>query len=225
MNAIKEFVNTVASPLESKPEFKGLRLFNHLLTKIGGVNGGEAKMIAVFKDFSLKNLKALTSFQIDDLNKRTIKYSDKCKFNVVKVMNQLDANSVKAVWNYMLIIGIKTTRDEELIEFFKSGASGVETKSDISEVEKILSEDNPKLHDFLEETRGTIDQDLKNANSPQELITSLAESGKIAKLLKSFEKGVSDGTLNPEEMSQKLMQNIDKLGVNLGDVKGLLGMM
>lgn len=225
MDVIKEFVSTVASPLEAKPEFKGLRLFNHFLTKIDGVNGGGAKMMAVFKDFSLKNLKALTSYQISDLNKRTIKYSDKCKFNVVKVMNHLDADSVKAVWNYLLIIGIKTTRNEELIEFFKSGASGIETTSDISDVERLLSEDNPKLHDFLTETRGTIDQDLKSANSPQELITSLAESGKIAALLEKFEKGVNDGVLNPEEMSQKLLQNIDKLGVDLGDVKGLLGMM
>lgn len=226
MEVIKEFVSSLSEHVGSKNDFKGIRLYSHLLNSVKEEHTKAVeKNIEIWTSFCSSNKEAILARDSSKLHKRNLKYSEKCKFNLYKVLAELDDESSSAAWDYLVVISVKLVKDNaDFKAAIKQGKTGIKSKktASMSDVQSILLADNPMLEDFMKSTQEKIQEDMDKSNSPQELIASLAASGKMEELLQSFDQGVSSGVISPDKLINTLVSNLPALGIEKSEIANIL---
>jgi hypothetical protein len=189
--SIVSFISDLENTYGAK--YKSISLYNRLLEKTGLVNIGPInKHIACFRNFFAENRTAMEQTNADLFTNSKISYSDKVYVDVKVILK--DKNNAQVIWKHLLTIwGLidPTSQAKKLLqETMKSGGS-----SD-NEIDFLSS--------MIEDVGKTVEENHLDTSNPMSLLTGLAGSGVLPKLINNMQTGMQNGNIDLGKMVSNL---------------------
>jgi hypothetical protein len=174
---------------------KPLLLYDHLIEKTGIIHEEPIKKhIYVFKDFVTKNEDGILSKNIDKINEKMIKYSDKVYIDVYDILEKKDENQ-DCIWQHLLTL---------LALLNPSG----QAKNLLKKEKETKGQEEDFLASLIDKVGQHIDP---TASNPMENMTSLMSSGVFTDLMSSMDQGIGNGSLDMHKLVGSLQTMIGSL--------------
>jgi hypothetical protein len=213
--AICEFVSELNNEFGSS--HKNIALYNRLLEKTGIVNVGPVnKHIDCFRNFFLKNQKAMEEKNTEFLVEQKISYSDRVFIDVSVILRKASKDNSKVIWQHLLNIWCLIDPASQARRLLSESLKNSENKDGTAEEDFLTN--------IISKVEQTVSKEKIDQENPMAAISTLMQSGVMTDLVNGMQKGLSDGSLNVGKLMSSVQTIMGKMGGDRSGIGGLPNM-